>query len=826
MPQAAFRIDQVGLPTGDDDRSRSDGLDTGAEVTLTSLFPGTTNIFKFLWTPDEDTNAVSSLVNYGSYSKFSPSPGVYGTYRIQLTVKTGGIQRTVIRTFAIRTPVLGLRKPALGERASETASLENQSVKDSETNEESTGRFSSGNYGGWYSAYNELVDALEDFAGTPTVIPEFVYSPATLSTEDYVFSTFADCYAAARAFINAADGIATVKIILGGNVALSSSAWNFQGIEFESYPNTNATISFTATATMSHPPASMKNVNIDSLVAGALCTLGAGTRSIHLIGSSYISSSIAASGGRVFALTAGTLSIHCEDSSQIRDTDPGNFADLSAGAQLNVYLKDDAAIVTSGGSSIFFSGAGATIKVFLLGGWVSASGFFNQDPLSTTQTVQLIQANAREYQRSVTIAALSTDNYSLFTNGSQKVIRLDVSGFPTVTVTGILADSESIKSDHVLLNVSTSSIVFSHNSGSSSAGNKIFCDNSRNMTVPPNGAARLFYDHASQAWRLHPLGMPYMATNTFKGRITGSDGPVEDLTATQATSILNPFTGDGGSGGLKGLVPAPASGDAAKFLKGDGTWAAGATGTVTSVSVVSANGISGSVANPSSTPAITLSTSFWLAKCKYATTGNITLSGAQTIDGQNPTTNDRILVWRQTTRSANGIYLYNSAGAWTRATDFNASSHIIDGIAVRVTNGDTLRGSYHLAATGAVTLGTDSLFWLKNEAYELVVSATSYTILPEDLGASIKFTSASAVTVTANTLATMGIGKAGQGKAVALLNFGGGQVTVSAGDATRRYDTATFTGGVKTKTAQYSPPILLHWVGTSDLHCSGGMATS
>ncbi|MGZ2484261.1 hypothetical protein ACVITL_002784 [Rhizobium pisi] len=65
-----------------------------------------------------------------------------------------------------------------------------------------------------------------------------------------------------------------------------------------------------------------------------------------------------------------------------------------------------------------------------------------------------------------------------------------------------------------------------------------------------------------------------IATQTFKGRTTASTGNVEDLTATQATAILNAVVGDSGSGGTKGLVPAPASGDAGagKFLKADGTW--------------------------------------------------------------------------------------------------------------------------------------------------------------------------------------------------------------------------------------------------------------
>lgn len=64
-----------------------------------------------------------------------------------------------------------------------------------------------------------------------------------------------------------------------------------------------------------------------------------------------------------------------------------------------------------------------------------------------------------------------------------------------------------------------------------------------------------------------------MSANTIKGSIAG--GTPSDLTGTQATTILVNFVGDSGSGGVKGLVPAPASGDAAanKFLKADGTWA-------------------------------------------------------------------------------------------------------------------------------------------------------------------------------------------------------------------------------------------------------------
>ena len=65
-----------------------------------------------------------------------------------------------------------------------------------------------------------------------------------------------------------------------------------------------------------------------------------------------------------------------------------------------------------------------------------------------------------------------------------------------------------------------------------------------------------------------------VSSQTFKGRTTGGSGSPEDLSATEATAILNNFVGDSGSGGTKGLVPAPAAGDAAanKYLFADGTW--------------------------------------------------------------------------------------------------------------------------------------------------------------------------------------------------------------------------------------------------------------
>jgi hypothetical protein len=83
-------------------------------------------------------------------------------------------------------------------------------------------------------------------------------------------------------------------------------------------------------------------------------------------------------------------------------------------------------------------------------------------------------------------------------------------------------------------------------------------------------------------------GIRYVAT-------TSGDWAVVPTTVTAALDQLTKnVTGDSGSGGAKGLVPAPASGDAAagKFLKADGTWAVPSLsgGTTSEVFVQGQNG--------------------------------------------------------------------------------------------------------------------------------------------------------------------------------------------------------------------------------------------
>jgi hypothetical protein len=95
-----------------------------------------------------------------------------------------------------------------------------------------------------------------------------------------------------------------------------------------------------------------------------------------------------------------------------------------------------------------------------------------------------------------------------------------------------------------------------------------------------------------------------MATARFKGRITAGTGDPEDLTGTQATTLLDVFTS-----ALKGLAPA-SGGGTTNFLRADGTWAAPPAGGGGSVSVVTGTPPIVITSTPTSTPNVTIQGAF------------------------------------------------------------------------------------------------------------------------------------------------------------------------------------------------------------------------
>ena len=134
---------------------------------------------------------------------------------------------------------------------------------------------------------------------------------------------------------------------------------------------------------------------------------------------------------------------------------------------------------------------------------------------------------------------------------------------------------------------------------------------------------------------------------------------------------------------------------------------------------------------------------------RAATTGAITLSGAQTVDGVVLVAGDRVLVKNQADQTTNGIYVV-AAGAWTRANDANSNAEVTAGLAVSVLEGTT-KGSgittgvpllYTLTNSGTITLGTTNLnftlYGSTASAYTagngLGLSGNSFSVTPKPSG--------------------------------------------------------------------------------------------
>ena len=97
------------------------------------------------------------------------------------------------------------------------------------------------------------------------------------------------------------------------------------------------------------------------------------------------------------------------------------------------------------------------------------------------------------------------------------------------------------------------------------------------------------------------------------------------------------------------------------------------------------------------------------APCAAASTGNLTLSGEQTINTVSVVTDDRVLVKDQTTTSSNGIYVADT-GDWTRATDFDGNLDVRKGTLVYVTGGTSVgKGLWTVTSSDPITIDTDAV---------------------------------------------------------------------------------------------------------------------
>ena len=98
----------------------------------------------------------------------------------------------------------------------------------------------------------------------------------------------------------------------------------------------------------------------------------------------------------------------------------------------------------------------------------------------------------------------------------------------------------------------------------------------------------------------------------------------------------------------------------------------------------------------------------WKQPVRAATTTNITLSGAQTIDTVSVVAGDRVLVKDQSTQANNGIYIVGTP--WTRSSDADIWDELVSAM-VFVESGGQAGAAFYCPVQPGGTLGVTAITW-------------------------------------------------------------------------------------------------------------------
>lgn len=183
----------------------------------------------------------------------------------------------------------------------------------------------------------------------------------------------------------------------------------------------------------------------------------------------------------------------------------------------------------------------------------------------------------------------------------------------------------------------------------------------------------------------------------------------------------------------------------------------------------------------------------WKHPVRVATTGDITLSGTQTIDGVAVTAGDRVLVKSQNTGSENGVYVVAS-GTWTRATDFDETSPIdeVNSAAVFVSQGTTLADTGWTQTAAITTVGTEAMVFVQFSAAGSYTAGAGLSLVGNDFRIGTASTSRIVVNVDDIDLATVTDSGTGSFSKLTVDSYGRvtGTTPVIASDITGLVDSA------------------------------------
>ncbi|MBD1394254.1 phage tail protein [Mucilaginibacter glaciei] len=186
----------------------------------------------------------------------------------------------------------------------------------------------------------------------------------------------------------------------------------------------------------------------------------------------------------------------------------------------------------------------------------------------------------------------------------------------------------------------------------------------------------------------------------FNNRNTGAAAATYLNFADAATNVILTFPG---KSGLLATTDDVTTAGSAYISKTGGTM----TGDLILSSITPTNALS---AAPKGYIDNLLTGITWKNAVRVKTTGNITLSGTQTVDGIALIAGNRVLVGSQTVPAQNGIYLV-AAGAWTRVSDADESSEL-EQATVLVTVGTANKNTQwtYIGGSGPV-IGTDPIYF-------------------------------------------------------------------------------------------------------------------